>query len=106
MRDEGSSLWICLVLAGLTVAVYAPVRHFAFLNYDDPAYVTDAPIVQAGLTREGFVWAWTTGQRRHIMSRTPGSSLSTRSKIQSDPPGVRARWNLANTLCQSSSLRR
>jgi tetratricopeptide (TPR) repeat protein len=43
----------------LTAAVYAPVGYAAFLSYDDIDYVVDNPYVNAGLTRDGLVWAWT-----------------------------------------------
>jgi protein O-mannosyl-transferase len=46
-----------LVLA--TVAVYAPVRHHAFVNFDDPEYVTDNAVVRGGLTPGGVAWAFT-----------------------------------------------
>jgi tetratricopeptide (TPR) repeat protein len=50
-----------LIYAGLalvTLAVYLPVLHFDFVEYDDQQYVTDNPRVQAGLTWAGFVWAF------------------------------------------------
>jgi protein O-mannosyl-transferase len=47
-----------LGLALLTLAVYAPVRHHAFTNFDDPNYLTANPYVQAGLTRSGLAWAF------------------------------------------------
>jgi Flp pilus assembly protein TadD len=50
-----------VLLALVTLLVYLPVRHYAFVDYDDPDYVTDNPIVQAGLTWSGFQWAFTTG---------------------------------------------
>jgi Flp pilus assembly protein TadD len=50
--------WIGLLLAGLTFAVYAPVSQYEFVHYDDPAYVTANPQIQAGLTREGLAWAF------------------------------------------------
>jgi tetratricopeptide (TPR) repeat protein len=48
-----------LALVLVTAAVYAPVRHHAFLSYDDVDYVVDNPHVTAGLTRDGLIWAWT-----------------------------------------------
>jgi tetratricopeptide (TPR) repeat protein len=47
------------LLALLTTAVYAPVRTFPFVVYDDKDLVTENPPVRAGLTREGTVWAFT-----------------------------------------------
>jgi protein O-mannosyl-transferase len=54
-------LWISLALAMLTVVVYAPVRTFQFVNWDDPGYVTENATVQQGLTWESVTWAVTTG---------------------------------------------
>jgi tetratricopeptide (TPR) repeat protein len=52
-------VWLSLGLLLLTAAVYAPVRHYAFLNYDDQEYVTENSHVNVGLTRDSIVWAWT-----------------------------------------------
>jgi tetratricopeptide (TPR) repeat protein len=42
----------------LTVAVYARVIGFGFVNYDDPEYTYDNPHVNAGLTVAGVRWAF------------------------------------------------
>ncbi len=47
-----------LVLILLTLALYWPVRHFEFVNLDDPVYVYDNPAVQKGLGLDGVVWAF------------------------------------------------
>jgi hypothetical protein len=49
---------ICLVLAVGTFAVYWPILGHAFLNYDDPDYITDNPHVKSGLTWAGIIWAF------------------------------------------------
>ena len=49
---------ICLALALITLGLYAPVLHHSFLNFDDQAYVTENPHVQAGLTAGGVEWAF------------------------------------------------
>ncbi len=54
-----TSLWICLALALATLAVYSQVRHFDFVNYDDPDYSTTNPHLRAGLTIENAAWAFT-----------------------------------------------
>ncbi len=54
-----SDLWIYLLLAAATLAVYAQVREFGYVTYDDPDYVVSNPHVQNGLTRDGVVWAFT-----------------------------------------------
>jgi tetratricopeptide (TPR) repeat protein len=51
---------IALLLALLTLAVYLPVMHNSFLNFDDDDYVTNNPVVQDGLTWAGVKWAFTT----------------------------------------------
>jgi tetratricopeptide (TPR) repeat protein len=55
---KGRPLPALLILAVLVLACYWPVQDYGFVNYDDPLYVTDNQHVQAGLTWEGFVWAF------------------------------------------------
>jgi Flp pilus assembly protein TadD len=52
-------LLACLILIAAIVTVYAPVRHFGFLQWDDPDYVTDNVHVAQGLTWQGARWALT-----------------------------------------------
>ncbi len=52
------TLWICLALAALTVALYAPALSCQFLAFDDPVYVTENRHVRAGLTLDGLTWAF------------------------------------------------
>ena len=52
---------VALVLFVAVLVVFWPVRHFGFVNYDDPDYVSANPHVQGGLTWENLVWAFTTG---------------------------------------------
>jgi len=59
------SLWIAIALALVTVAVFCPVTSFQFVNYDDTDFVTANPHVQAGLSAEGFKWAWTSEVARN-----------------------------------------
>ena len=54
-------LFICILLAAVTFAVYLPVRNYEFLHYDDDVYVTDNKEVQSGLSWHGIEWAFTTG---------------------------------------------
>jgi len=57
---QGGAVWIVLALVAVTLAAYAPVRHFNFVSLDDQVYVTNNPHVRAGLTWAGIVWAFTT----------------------------------------------
>jgi tetratricopeptide (TPR) repeat protein len=61
-RTPRTGLWICLALLALTLTVYAQVRTFAFVNFDDPDYVTGNLHVRRGFTAEGVQWAFTSGE--------------------------------------------
>jgi hypothetical protein len=50
---------VCVSLALVTLLVYWPVRLYAFASCDDGLYVTENPVVQAGLTWAGVKWALT-----------------------------------------------
>ena len=52
---------LCLLLVAATFAVYWPVTHYDFVNYDDPDYFTANPHVLSGVTAGNVVWAFTTG---------------------------------------------
>ena len=49
---------MCLLLAFATFAIYWPVRHYSFVDYDDNDYVFNNPVVRAGLSWSNFVWAF------------------------------------------------
>ena len=51
---------IALLLAAATFALFLPVAWSGFCVYDDSLYVTENPIVQAGVTWAGVKWAFTT----------------------------------------------
>jgi protein O-mannosyl-transferase len=50
------------VLAVVTSAIYSPVSHHAFVNYDDGDYVTNNAHVRAGLSLQTVGWALTSIQ--------------------------------------------
>jgi tetratricopeptide (TPR) repeat protein len=56
-----AAVWIAVGLAAATCVVYAPLRHHDFIQYDDPAYVTENPRVREGLSLDNVAWAFTTG---------------------------------------------
>lgn len=61
MIDNIRRNWIIyLVLVVVTVAVYARVTQFHFINYDDHGYVTDNPGVKQGINPRSLSWAFTT----------------------------------------------
>jgi len=52
--------WIVAGLALLTLAVFGRALGNDFIDYDDPKYVVENPVVRAGLTGRGIAWAFTT----------------------------------------------
>jgi tetratricopeptide (TPR) repeat protein len=58
-RQRQQAILICVCLAVLIAAVYWPVRHARFVNFDDDQYVTANPHVLGGLTVPTVVWAFT-----------------------------------------------
>ena len=58
-EEIGLNILICLLLAGSIVAVYWQTGNFDFVNFDDPIYVKDNPLVKHGLTPDGIKWAFT-----------------------------------------------
>jgi len=61
---------ICLLLSAITLFTYWQVWNYDFINLDDPLYVTRNPQVQAGLSRESVVWAFTTTHAAFIIPLT------------------------------------
>jgi tetratricopeptide (TPR) repeat protein len=53
---------ICLALALVTAALYWPITHNGFINFDDDQYVVGNTHVTSGLTWTNVVWAFTTGE--------------------------------------------
>ncbi len=51
-------LLVCLLLGAITLALYWPVRHYEFINFDDPNYVYENAAVKRGLSWDGVVWAF------------------------------------------------
>jgi len=50
---------VSAVLWMATLALFWPVAHFEFIDFDDPTYVTDNAMVQQGLTAESVRWGLT-----------------------------------------------
>jgi tetratricopeptide (TPR) repeat protein len=57
-RAAPKPLFFGLGLCLLTLIVFLPVLQAQFVNFDDGLYVSSNPRVQAGLTWDGFLWAW------------------------------------------------
>ena len=53
-------IWICLLLAAVTLVAYIRVGTFDFDNYDTARYIYENSTVKKGITVEGIIWAFTT----------------------------------------------
>src|SRR5579885_1335695 len=91
-----------LVLLGLflgTVLLFGRCLGSEFIDYDDPAYVTKNPHVEVGLTRQGFLWAWTSF---HAANWHPLTWLSL--QLDAQVHGLDARvFHLSNVLLHALS---
>ncbi|MGH7996288.1 MAG: tetratricopeptide repeat protein [Opitutaceae bacterium] len=59
MRPATRTAIVCTLLFGGTLLLYSRTAGFGFINLDDPVYVTENPMVRAGLSWAGVVWAFT-----------------------------------------------
>jgi tetratricopeptide (TPR) repeat protein len=100
---------ICLVLGAVTLAVYWPVIHHGFINYDDPKYVVENSRVASGLSWANVAWAFQTG---HASNWHPVTWLSHMLDVRLyglDPAGhhlTSLLLHLANTLLLFAVLQR
>ncbi len=92
-RDRPPDLYLYLVLAAVTLAVYSQAVHFDFLNYDDPEYVTANFHVRSGLTWNGLMWAFTS---YHAANWSPLTWLSHMADCQWF--GMRSGWHHATNV--------
>jgi hypothetical protein len=72
-------IWVAAVLVAINLFIYAPIRHYGFLSYDDPPYVSENAQVIRGLTGQGVLWAFTTG---HASNWHPMTWLSHMLDVQ------------------------
>lgn len=103
-RTRDPWLWrgcAALLLAGLTLAVFAPVRRFAFVTYDDAWFVTENAAVAGGLTWEHLQWGV---QHSYLGAGGPLTWISHMIDIELfglDAGGhhlTSLMWHLANTV--------
>ena len=59
-RGATTTYLAAIGLVALTLFVFLPVRHFGFVNWDDPNYITENPAVQGGFSWSNVAWAFTT----------------------------------------------
>jgi tetratricopeptide (TPR) repeat protein len=65
LDERRTVLGVCIFLAAIVWAVFGQTLHHEFVSFDDGPYVYDNPIVQKGLTWEGFRWALTYSEIGH-----------------------------------------
>lgn len=58
-RLDRRGLWIAIAIIVAIAVIYWPVRHYGFVDLDDPQYVSENPVVANGLTWSGVKWAFT-----------------------------------------------
>jgi len=92
-------LWIVLALIIAVLAIYSQARHFEFVNYDDPDYVTDNSHVRPGLTVTGIVWAFTSSYAANWVPVTWISHMADVSLFGLDP----GRHHLSNVVLHALS---
>jgi hypothetical protein len=68
-----------LGLVAATLVAYAPLPENGFVRFDDPIYLTENPNVAAGLSKDGIVWAFTTG---HAANWHPLTWLSHMADVE------------------------
>ncbi len=59
-KDTRRTIWICVLLSAVTLAIYWPVTSYDFINFDDPVYVCLNAHVVNGLSWENVAWAFQT----------------------------------------------
>jgi tetratricopeptide (TPR) repeat protein len=92
---------LCLLLALGTMALYWPITHYPFVQFDDDQYVVANPHVNSGLSATNFVWAFTTSEQANWHPLT-WVSLQTDCALLGVNPGgthlVNLLFHIANTL--------
>lgn len=78
---------VCLLLALVTLALYNPVTHHPFVNYDDDRYVTENAHVRQALTPGVVAWALTSTEQANWHPLTWMSHALDVSLFRLNPAG-------------------
>ena len=100
-RVEHPRLLISLALIALVFAVYAPVSHFRFLNFDDDNYVSANPAIQSGFSGPSIHWAFTTSHAGHWHPLTWLSHMLDWRLFGNNPSGhhlASVAWHASNVV--------
>ena len=102
-------LFIYFALAMSVILVFQQVRNFDFVNYDDKGYVYENQHILNGLTGDGVIWAFTTGDEANWHPVT-WLSLMLDCQLFGPDPGrihlVNVFLHLANTLLLFAVLKK
>src|ERR1017187_7237453 len=94
------TIWLSVFLFLATFAVYAQVRHFDFVNFDDPEYVTANQHVRTGITAANIAWAFTSGEAANWFPLTRLSHM-----LDCQMFGLRSGWHhLTNVLLHALAV--
>jgi tetratricopeptide (TPR) repeat protein len=94
-------LALAAALAALTIGVYAPVRTFEFVNYDDNLYVVNNPHVTQGISADNVVWSLTAFENGNWHPLTLLSHMLDVQVFGLDPAGhhaVNLAFHVVNAL--------
>ena len=80
-------LCVCVLLVTATIISYGRIYRNDFVDYDDTVYVTENQQVQAGLTRENVVWAFTTTKGANWHPLTWLSHMLDCQLFETEPAG-------------------
>ncbi len=58
INEIENKIAVYIVLGTITLVVYWQVYHFEFINFDDVIYITENPMIQSGISLNGFYWAF------------------------------------------------
>jgi tetratricopeptide (TPR) repeat protein len=100
-RPTSRMLLICVLLAAGTLWAFWGVNNAEFASLDDPAYVSNNPIVQQGLTAENIKWALSTFYYSNWHPLTWLSYMADHEAFGLNPRGyhlVNLALHVANTL--------
>jgi tetratricopeptide (TPR) repeat protein len=97
--EKRRDLWTALALFALTAALYWPATGFQFVAFDDGLYVSENPLVQAGLTLAALKGAATAVVAANWHPLTLLSLMLDRSLFGPGPAG----FHLANLVLHAAN---
>ena len=87
LNGKAAVTGVCALLAVAVFLVFGQTLRYDFVNYDDDVYFSSNPHVQAGLTWDSVVWAFTTGYDGNWHPLTWLSFMLDVEMSGSDPAG-------------------